>query len=240
MKVQTSLTRIRTQLSAMERMYRSMRAEVESLISAYAPGDIDNEVDVETGIGMALSAGKPLPPVSIQPYQHFFPGVWMGLDEEVGNCGATVTLKALQPHDPTNMVARVSRLSVNPVYPLVEKPRWMSLECTVDLQALRQAKALRIDLVSFFEISPANAATIPRTVGLTLRLHRNDGAVSDHPIYRLPVSTMPSAHSAPFNASNLQDAKLDTAHEARLLIDLPLAGDFMFHLDYLTVTATKS
>ena len=41
MKIQSSLNRIRTQLSGMERMIRTLRSEIETQILAYAPGEAE-------------------------------------------------------------------------------------------------------------------------------------------------------------------------------------------------------
>lgn len=235
MKIQSSLTRIRTQLSALERMMRTLRAEVESQISAYAPADVDTVSEVETGLGQMFATGKPLAPFTAQPYQHFAPGVWLGFDQEVGDCDATVALKSLRTHDPANQADHVSRLSINPVFPLVEKPRWVTLECAMDIASLRQAKGLRVDLITFFDISSRNTAPIPRHVALSLRLRYADGTTADHLNYRVPVSTMPFEHSMVLKGTSMDGIDLAHATEAQLLIELPLAGEFTFHMDYFSL-----
>lgn len=237
MKRQLSLSRIRTQLTAMERMMRTLRAEVETQISAFSPADIAVATEMRTGLAEMFASGAAMPAISAQPYQHFCPGVWIGMDQEVGDCGATVALKTLHPHDPLDGSARVARLSVNPVFPLVEKPRWMTLESTVDIEALRAAKGLRLDIISFFDIAPRNTAQIPRHMTLTLRLRRRDGAQSDHLGYRVPVSTMPFEHSMIVAESGMSALHLAEAVEATLIIELPLAGEFTLNLDHFSLKA---
>ena len=237
MKRQLSLSRIRTQLTAMERMMRTLRAEVETQISAFSPTDIAAVTEVRTGLAEMFATGAAMSAISAQPYQHFCPGVWIGLDQEVGDCGATVALKTLHPHDPLEASTRVARLSVNPVFPLVEKPRWVTLESTVDIEALRAAKGLRLDIISFFDIAPRNTAQIPRHVTLTLRLRRRDGVQSDHLGYRVPVSTMPFEHSMTVAESGMGALHLAEAAEATLIIELPLAGEFTLNLDHFSLKA---
>lgn len=237
MRRNLSLNRIRTQLTATERMMRMMRAEVESHISYFSPGEVEKTTEVGTGLSTLLREGKPLESFAAQPYQRFYPGVWMGLDQEVGDCGATVALKTLHPHDPVEAMTRVARLSVNPVFPLMEKPRWVTLETATDLDTLRKAKTLRLDMISFFDISPRNGAAVPRHVTLTLRLRRRDGSTSDHLTYRVPVSTMPFEHSMTVNESGVASLDLVHADEATFIIELPLAGEFSMNIDHFSLKA---
>lgn len=235
MKIQSSLNRVRTQLSGMERMIRTLRAEIETQISAYAPGDVESASELETGFGTMFSAAAPLAPFSAVSYKPFVPGVWVGMDAEVGDCGVTVALKAVHGHDPVQGNARVARLSVNPVFPLVEKPRWVTVECAADLAALRAATGLRLDMVSFFDISPLNTVAIPRNVTVTLRLKKADGTATDHLGYRVPVSTMPFEHT--IMVADLKKAGIDAtgASLAQVIIELPLAGDYTFHMDHFSL-----
>lgn len=235
MKRQLSLNRIRTQLAGLERMMRTLRAEVETQISSFSPTDIDSVTEVRTGLAEMFASGAAMPAISAQPYEHFCPGVWVGIDQEVGDCGATVTLKTLHQHNSLDGSARMARLSINPVFPLVEKPRWVTLESTVDIESLRAAKSLRLDIVSFFDIAPRNTAQIPRHITLTLRLHRRDGAQSDHLGYRVPVSTMPFEHSMIVAEIGMGALHLVEAVEATLIIELPLAGEFTLNVDHFSL-----
>jgi hypothetical protein len=109
MKRQLSLHRIRTQLSGLERMMRTLRAEVETQISAFSPNDIESATEVRTGLAEMFASGTPMPAISARPYEQFCPGVWVGIDQEVGDCGAAVTLKTLHQHEPLDGVARMAR-----------------------------------------------------------------------------------------------------------------------------------
>lgn len=235
MKRQLSLHRIRTQLSGLERMMRTLRAEVETQISAFSPNDIDSATEVRTGLAEMFASGTPMPAISARPYEQFCPGVWVGIDQEVGDCGAAVTLKTLHQHEPLDGVARMARLSINPVFPLVEKPRWVTLESAIDIEALRTAKGLRLDIISFFDIAPHNTAQIPRHITLTLRLRRRDGVQGDHLDYRVPVSTMPFEHSMIVAESRMGELPLAEAVEAVLIIELPLAGEFTLNVDHFSL-----
>lgn len=241
MNVETSLGRIRTQLSGMERMVRILRAEIESQISEVAPGDLDRLSEIPSGLGALFREAQPMTAQAVDPYKHFAKGVWIGMDQEVGATGATVGLKALgtgQGHGRGNGRG-VARLSVNPVFPLVEKPRWVTLETTLDVAALKSAQGLRVDTVSFFEIGAGNAAQMPRSVTLTLRLHRKGGKATDHLDYRVPVSTMPFEHSARFGAAAMAELALEDVTEALMILELPLAGIYALKLDHFAVMAVE-
>ena len=237
MKIQTSLNRLRTQLSGMERMIRTLRAEVENHISAYAPGDIDQVVEVETGLSRMFAEAAPRAPFSARPYDPFVPGVWLGVDQEIGGCSATVQLKCLREPHPDGRVSRVSRLSVNPAFPLAEKPRWLTLETDVDVAALRAAKGLRVAVVSFFDIGPRNNVVLPRDVTLILRLKNADASHSDHLTYRIPVSSMPFEHEV--LVPDLKEAGIDFASVATgtVILSFPLAGEFTYYLDHFSLQA---
>ncbi|SNY52500.1 hypothetical protein SAMN06297129_2325 [Pseudooceanicola antarcticus] len=236
MDVQRSLGRIRTQMGGMERMMRILRAEVEGHIAAIAPAELDSYCDIETGLGQLFAEARPIAPVSVEPYKHFAKGVWMGLDTENGDCGATVSMKAL--HDGMGGNGRgVARLSVNPVFPMAVKPGWVTLETAVSLEALKRAAGLRIDTVSFFDIAAGNSAQIPRSVTLNLRLHRQGGKVTDHLNYRIPVSTMPFEHSARIGPAAMEELSLGDVTEALLILELPLAGTYTLKLDHFAVLA---
>ena len=235
MKIQSSLNRVRTQLLGVERMARTLRSEIETQISAYAPDDVETVGELETGLGKMFAEAAPLAPFSVVSYKPFVPGVWVGIDNEVGDCGVTVALKALHGNEPMLGGFRVARLSVNPVFPLVEKPRWVTVECTADLTALQAAKGLRLDMVSFFDISPLNTVAIPRNVTVTLRLKKADGTATDHLGYWVPVSTMPFEHTV--MVADLMKAGIDVtgASLAQVIIELPLAGDYTFHMDHFSL-----
>lgn len=240
MKRQLSLNRIRTQLTGLERMMRTLRAEVETHISAFSPTDINSVTEVRTGLSELFATGTAMPAISAQPYQHFYPGVWVGIDQQVGDCGATVILKTLHQHEPLDGLTRMARLSINPVFPLIEKPRWVTLENAIDIEALRAAKGLRLDIISFFDIAPHNTAQIPRHITVTLRLRRRDGAQSDHLDYHVPVSTMPFEHSMIVAESRMGELPLAEAVEAELIIALPLAGEFTLNVDHFSLKGIKA
>ena len=238
MDVQRSLGRIRTQMGGMERMLRILRAEVEGHIAAIAPADLDSYSDIETGLGQLFAEARPLAPVSVEPYKHFAKDVWMGLDSERGDCGATVSMKALHHEGGVGDNGRgVARLAVNPVFPMAVKPRWVTLETAVSLEALKRAAGLRIDTVSFFDIAAGNSAQIPRSVTLNLRLHRQNGKATDHLNYRVPVSTMPFEHSARIGPAAMAELSLEDVTEALMILELPLAGTYTLKLDHFAVLA---
>ena len=213
----------------------TLRAEVETHISAFTPNNIAIESEMRTGLTDMFASGTPLSAMSVQPYVHFSPGVWIGFDQEVGGCGATVGFRSLRSFTPGVDLEQVSRLSINPVFPMVGRPRWVTLESSVEIEALRAAKSLRLDIISFFEIAPNNITEIPRNITITLRLRRRDGTQSDLLGYRVPVSTMPFEHSMNVAESGMMALNLPDAIEATLLIELPLAGDFTLNLDHFSL-----
>ncbi|MGI3164897.1 hypothetical protein [Pseudooceanicola sp. 200-1SW] len=237
MNIETSLGRIRTQLSGMERMTRILRAEIESQIGGFDPAALDQETEVPNGLASLFREAAPHSPQAADPYTHFAPGVWIGLDQETGDTGATVALKAQRRPTPGGEARGVARLSVNPVFPLARKPRWVTLETDISVAALKTAQALRIECIAFFQIGPGNSAEFPRSVTLNLRLHRPGGKTSDHLNLRLPVSTMPFDHAARVSAATLAEIELSDVTEATVILELPLAGTYTLHLDHFAVVA---
>lgn len=218
-------------------MMRTLRAELESQISAFAPAEIERMTEIETGLGALLTTGAAFQAASVVPYQPVAPGLWVGLDPDAGDCSVALACKTLHPHDPQDDRQRVARLSLNPVFPLPEKPKWVTLECAVDLAGLRKADSLRIDLISFFAFAPTNTTPIPRIVTLNLRLHRPDGSTTDHLGYRVPMSSMPFEHSVRFPAAALATIDLASATDATLIFELPHAGEYTFHVDHFSLLA---
>lgn len=230
-----NLTRIRTQLTGMERMIRTLRAEIETTISGFSPLDVQKIVEVNSGFSRLFDEGSPITPFDARPYKPFFPGVYCGIDEEVGGCGATVALKALHSHDPFQGRLRVARLSVNPVFPLVEKPRWVTVECDVDVNPLRTAKGLRIELISYFEIGSRNDSALSREVIFTLRTKAKNDVSSDHFGYHIPVSTMPFEHSIVVPDLEKEAVDLNTTKSATIILSLPTHGNYTFHMDHFSI-----
>lgn len=237
MDVELSLGRIRTQLTGMERMTRILRAEIESQITGFAAGSVETESEIASGLGALFAEAAPLAPMAADPYAHFAPGVWIGLDQETPGTGATIAMRALRRPGVADPARGVSRLCVNPVFPAVQKPRWVTLETAVPVEGLRAASALRIDLIGFFQIGPGNSAEIPRSVTLNLRLHRGGGKATDHVNYRIPVSTMPFEHSVRIGAAAMAELDLRDVTEAILIFELPLSGTYTFALDHFAVLA---
>lgn len=219
----------------MERLIRTLRAEIETITTSYAPHDLEKTNEVESGFGRLFIEASPINPFDARPYKPFFPGVYCGIDEEVGGCGATVTLKALQSHDPVRGRTRVTRLSVNPVFPLVEKPRWITVECDVDVTPLKSAKGLKIELISFLEIGNRNTDALPRDIILTIRTKSSDDVTSDHLGYRIPVSTMPLEHAILVSDLQKEGLPLDTATSVTAILALPTVGNYTFHMDHFSI-----
>ncbi|MBR9762946.1 MAG: hypothetical protein GYB53_05305 [Rhodobacteraceae bacterium] len=239
-----SLSRIRTQLGGMERMVRLLRAEIEGHIAEVDPASLDRYSEIPTGLGQLFSEAAPLSAIAAEPYKHFAKDVWIGLDTEAGDTGATVSLKALHRAGEGALLGAgaargVARLSVNPVFPMAAKPRWVTLETAVSVEALKRAKGLRVDTISFFDIAAGNSAQIPRSVTLNLRLHRQGGKASDHLNYRIPVSTMPFEHSARLSPAAIAELALEDVTEALMILELPLAGTYALKLDHFAVLALE-
>lgn len=231
---------MRTQLTGIERLVRTMGSEVDTLISAYEPANVEAIQEIRSGFGDMFASSGSLMPFAAQAYLPFAPDVWCGLDSEVGGSGATVALKTLRNFEPSRGRARVARLSVNPVFPLVEKPRWMTIESGLDIDGIRKSKTLRFDIVSFFQIAPQNNAIIPRDVRLAIRLKMTDGSFADTFEYRIPVSTVPFEHSILAPNWNQNVSAMDTAASAEVILSLPLAGDYTFHMDHFACCSLKA
>lgn len=239
MKVSATLARMRTQLTGIERLVRTMGSEVETLISAYEPANIEAMQEIRTGLGDMFSYAGPLQPFLAQAYLPFAPDVWCGIDTEIGGSSATVALKTLHDFEPSRGGTRIARLSVNPIFPLVEKPRWMTIECGLDIDAIKKSKTVRFDIVSFFQIAPQNTSIIPRDVRLAIRLKMSDVSFADIFEYRIPVSTMPFEHSIHVPNWNQNAAAMDTAVSVEVILGLPLAGDYTFHMDHFACCSLK-
>jgi hypothetical protein len=232
-----SLARTTLQIAALERMVRALKAETAAQLSSFGPADLDRESEVPTGLSTLLAAGAPFPPAAVAPYAPVAPGVWFGIDPEAGGATVAATLRAATVALPNAGMARVARLSANPTFPLVEKPRWVTLETAVDVGALATARELVVDLVACLEIGSDNRAEIPPHVSATLRIERHDGTTEDFVDYRVPVSSMPMEHRVHVPPAQLAAMAPAEAAAATLIFVLPLFGVYTFHLDYLSVKA---
>jgi len=235
--VPSTLSRAMIQIAALERMVRTIKAETAAHLADFEPAALDRMCDVPTGLSELLAAGAPFAPLAVTPYAPVAPGVWFGVDPEVGGATVAAALRAATVAVPGAGSARTARLSANPTFPLVEKPRWVTLETAADIGALSGARGLVLDLVASLEIGSGNRAEIPPHVTATLRLKRADGTADDFLDYKVPVSSMPMEHSVRVSAEQLGRMALDTAIEATLIFVLPLYGVYTFHLDYLSLKA---
>ncbi|QUS36084.1 hypothetical protein [Falsirhodobacter algicola] len=234
MKLQLSLNRMRMQMMSIERMMRLLQSELETQIGALAPADVNRFADVPSGLSRLLQNGETMAPRLAEAYKPFADAVWVGLDHEKGSASATVALKAAS--EPAALgTFRSARLSINPVFPLAEKPGWLTLETDIDLDPLRRARGMRLDLVSFFDIASRNEVNIARNVQIGLRRFWEDGNFDDLLNYQMPVSTMPFEHAVTVPDSTFAELQLDRAHRLSLIFVLPTAGDYTFHMDYLSI-----
>ncbi len=233
--VPATLSRAMIQIAALERMVRTIKAETAAHLADFEPDTLDRMADVPTGLSDLLAAGAPFAPVAVTPYAPVAPGVWFGIDPEAGGATVAAVLRAATVAVPGAGSARTARLSANPTFPLVEKPRWVTLETAADIDALAGARGLVLDLVTTLEIGPGNRAEIPPHVAATLRLKRADGSADDFLDYKVPISTMPMEHSIRVPAEQMERMALDTATDATLIFVLPVHGVYTFHLDYLSL-----
>jgi hypothetical protein len=164
--------------------------------------------------------------------------VWFGVDPEVGGASLAAALRAAHVAVPQAGTVRTARLSANPTFPFVEKPRWVTLETSVDLAALSAARTLEIGLVASLEIGPGNRAAIPPHYTVTLRVARAGGQVEDHLDHKVPVTTMPMDHVLQVAPETLAGMDLGSAEAVTLIVVLPLCGTYTFHLDWMSIKAT--
>jgi hypothetical protein len=235
--VPSTLSRTMIHLAGLERMVRTLKAETAAQLAEFAPDAPAGMADVPTGLSALLAEGAAFAPVAVTPYQPVAPGVWFGIDPEVGGASLAATLKAAHVALPQAGTVRTARLSANPTFPLVEKPRWVTLETAVDRAALAAAGALDIALVASLEIGPGNRAAIPPHYAVTLRVAREGGTVEDHLDHKVPVTTMPMEHALRVAPETLSKMDIANAESVTLIFVLPLCGTYTFHLDWLSVTA---
>lgn len=235
MDLHNNLNRILIQINAMERMTRTLRSEIETQISQYTSANIEKTVEIRNGISQLLANEEPFSAKEAVAYSQFAPDVWMGLDGEKGNSSANVALKAIQQKVFQDDTARVSRLSINPVFPISEKPRWMTLESDVDLTPIKDAKQLQIELIGFFDIHANNTTSLPRHVGVTLRLIDGNEQIVEHLKYHVPVTTMPFEHRVVIDSTAKSGINFDNIDKTILILELPTYGNYTYHIDHFAV-----
>lgn len=237
MKFQQGLHRIQTQLDALDRMIRIIRSELENQSYATFGSEIGASGLIKSGLGAAFQRGDSVSPVNAQPYDPLMPDVWIGLDQEIGSASMTFTAKSIAAPRVGSPYDRTTRITLNPVFPLQEKPRWVTLETKLDLADAAAAKSIRIDLLTSLEIARVNREEMPKTIGVTLRLTQEGGGTKDLIRHWVPISTVPLEHSVVIAESAMKSSEIATAKNIFCILELPLSGDYAFHLDWFSVNS---
>lgn len=240
MKFQQGVRRIQTQLDALERMIRIIRSDLETQASALPGLQISTTSQIKSGLAAVFEKGETLAPIQAQPYDHVMPDVWVGLDQENGSAGVTIAARSIASPGIGAAHDRVTRITLNPVFPLQEKPRWVTLETRLDTAETAAAKAIRIDIISSLEIARINREEIPKTIGVTLRMTQENGLTKDVFHHWLPISTVPFEHALQIGESALRSAEIGTARNVFCILELPLSGDYAFNLDWFAVNSVAA
>lgn len=235
MQIISNLNRMAIQLAAQQRILRTLRAELENHISRLAPADIGTSREVLNGLSDLFINGRAISPFTANAYEDFYPGLQIGIDPDAAGTGVTAAVRTLHYRDLDGGTARASRLSINPVFPFVEKPNWLTLEAACDVPGAQTAKKFQVEIICFFEILQQNTVSLPRTLSLTMRVKHTDGHFKDHLHYAIPVSTMPFEHTILVSEKVVNDMNMAEAEQLVLIFELPLAGEFILHIDYFSL-----
>lgn len=237
--MQLRFQRIQNHLNSIERMSRLLRSEFESCMTVFVPEGVQKSTQVTTSVNKFLESGTEISSLVVQPYDPFFPGLWVGLDQEIGGSHVVISARRRVYRSPTGNEPLVSRLSVHPIFPLAEKPRWVTLETVVDLNSLRGAASLDVHLVSFLDIGIRKTVEIPNRFNINFRIESKGG---DADVFRhsVPVTTLPFESSIHIAGSGVKTLTADGVTNVTCIIELPLSGDYVFNLDSFQIIANEA
>ena len=237
MEVLASLRRIRTRIYGMERGLRALRSEVETALVALGDDDAVESQRIGCGLSDLLASARDIPLQPVTPYAEFAPGIWGSYVQGASGTELLVATRTLKPMDPRAGTPYVSRLVVHPVFTTTDQPKWCTLEFNVDLAAVKEAKALRLDFGCFYEVAPGATTPLPSTTKLTLRVLTGGGSTRDVVERFVPVTTMSFDHVIEIGPEAVSDFDLSDAKGLVCLISLPQAGAYSFTVERFSVHA---
>ena len=131
--------------------------------------------------------------------------------------------------------SRFGKLSIHPAQSNVSKPRWITLECSVDLASLQKNMDVKLDLGGYFEIFGGRKPADLRSSHVFLRLKVADQDNQDISVGVIPMTTVPFQHTK-ISKGPLIGVDMDAAEAASLIISLPTSGNYIFHLTHLSLS----
>jgi len=231
------LKKLIVQTYSIERTVRMMRLEATSILNDHGH---DNSLalgpSVRTGLSSLLSTKKRLATQACVPYQAFYPGVWVGLDQENGNL-ANIAVQTIGASDTGSEVASVpnSMLVLTPTFLDREAPRWFSLESEVDKAELLTASKARIEIACCFDVIKPSAVGFPRSLPVTLRGRNNDGGIEEFATWYHPLSSAWMDTAYEIDIPDLIARGLDKFSSIEVTMALPTSGNYKFSIGHFSV-----
>lgn len=223
--------------SSIRHLTRLLEAERAAL---YVPNPAPSAVSHATGLTALMARDKALPPQILAPYEVFSEGVRVGYEN---NKDLTWVVLDFTPANDAEIEVkraprRMPRLRLNPVFSKEHKSRWITLEVALHDLNLQDAEALTVSLLSDFDFKDKTEALHTNVVRMVLRAESTSERYEELDIGFFPIMTMPRSHMLIMKNSRFDLKRMGAAAQYRLLIHLPVYGDYTFNLyDLSVVTA---
>lgn len=211
-----------------------LEAELATIAAdARAPTD----ESINSGWTALMAHDTALPPRIVMPYEQFFEGVSVGYERDDDSVWVVVDFEPAAVTDVGVKATqrRAPKLRVHPVYWKEFACSWMSLEVSLHDLNLQDANTMRVSLLSNFDFKSENQALHTNVARMILRADKADGSYEDLNIGFFPITTMPLSHMLILNSDRLDLQRMDAAVKYRVIIFLPIFGDYTFNLYDLLV-----
>ena len=231
-----SSARISSYIHGIDRMFQLLKAEFSVELSRFGYSFDEEGKKINNALTSLLDGGADFSAINTEPYQEFSPGVWTSIDAPSSESWIVASHHVVTADDGETR-SRIGKLRIHPVKTNVSKPRWITLECSVDLAELKKAQDVKLDLGGFFEIYSAGKPTDLRSAHIFLRLKIADQEQQDISIGYIPMTTVPFQHTK-ISRAPLAELAMNTVEGVSLIISLPTSGDYVFNLTYLSLSST--
>lgn len=223
------LDRYRKTLYSMERMVRSLRVELEGgLLDAGLGIGPHCRIIIPSGLDTLLSGANPIDDMILMPQQEIFRGVSCSYNHERGGTRISARCVSFDPENPQD--TPTSCLVLAPAFNPADMPTWMTLETNLDVAALSRVKALDLQFVCHFR-----HLTEERLGNFNINLRVSNAAGSsqtyaDYYHRSFPSIGVPLEFTYSINEVQWADVDLESATEAKILVNLPLWSDIDYSL----------
>jgi len=179
-----------------------------------------------------------LPSRIVAPYEAFFEGVSVGYkrsdDDRIWAVvdftpASDVEIGAVTPQ------RSAPRLRVHPVNSTKEPMAWITLEVVTSELNLVGPEALTVSLLANFDFKDKNQPLHTNVVRMVLRADLPGGGYEDLEIGIFPITTIPRLHTLIVESSRFDLQRMGAAAAYKLIMFLPVYGDYSFNLYDLSV-----